>query len=132
MKVPIRKVIIAGGMLNFLLALFHVFLCYRIYQGYGTTPVYPLLQMFSIGGTLMVVFLAYTSLFQAGDLATTSTGLTVIILNIFLYLARSLGEVLLFPKINFLIIGVCLFLVLLYTYVFIEVKLNVSAARRTT
>ena len=127
MNDPLRKAIISGGVINLFLALFHVFLCYQIYQAYSQMPIYPLLQMFSIGGTLMVFFLAYTSLFQSMELSATRTGQSVVLLNIFLYLARTLGEVLLFPRINFLIIGVCSFLVILYSYIFIRTRRTVSA-----
>ncbi len=65
MKSALRKGILTGGVLNLLLSLFHVFLCYQIYQVYGTAQVYPLLQLFAIGGMIMIFFLAYTSLVHA-------------------------------------------------------------------
>ncbi len=62
MQNPLRKAILTGGILNLFMSLFHLFLCYQIFLNYRGTPIYPLLEMLSIGGTLLVIFLAYTSL----------------------------------------------------------------------
>ena len=120
MKNPTRTFIITGGVLNLLLALFHVFLCLKIYQIFGKTDFYPLMQMLAIGGTIFIFFLAYTSLVSPGSLISTSLGAPVIGLNILLYLSRALGELILFPKPKPIIIAVCLIQVLIYGYVFLK------------
>lgn len=103
--------------INLLFALFHVYLCYKRHILYVMTPLYPLLEMFSVGGTLMVFFLAYTSLRAPEELMTTHVGGSAIVLNILVYLSRAIGEVVLFPKPGILIIGLCSFLSALYIYV---------------
>jgi hypothetical protein len=124
MKSSMRTIILTGGVLNLLLAFFHIFLCYKIFHFYGTMPIYPLLQMFAIGGMLMIFFLAYTSLVCSVDLVTTKIGRPVLMLNILIYLTRVLGEFILFPQQNFLIIGLCSFLTLLYVYIFVMSRMN--------
>ncbi len=119
MKSALRKGILTGGVLNLLLSLFHVFLCYQIYQVYGTAQVYPLLQLFAIGGMIMIFFLAYTSLVHAEELVTTRIGRAVLVLNILIYGSRTLGEIILVPVPNAVILVVCSFLTVLYTLIFI-------------
>jgi hypothetical protein len=72
----------------------------------------------------MVFFLAYTSLVCSIDLVSTKIGKPVIMLNILVYLTRVLGEFILFPKQNFLIIGLCSFLTILYVYIFGNSRMN--------
>jgi hypothetical protein len=120
MKAQLRRIVLGAGALNLLFALFHVYLCYRIHILYGTTPVYPLLQMLSVGGTLMVFFLAYTSLMAPEELTSTRIGGSVIMLNILLYLSRVIGEIVLFPKPGILIIGLCSFISALYIYIYLN------------
>ncbi len=119
MKSALHKGILTGGILNLLLALFHIFLCYQIYTVYGTAQVYPLLQLFAIGGMIMIFFLAYTSLFHTEELTTTHAGRSVLILNILVYFSRTLGEIILVPAPNAVIIVLCSFLTVLYLSIFI-------------
>jgi len=122
MKPITRYAILTGGILNLLLALFHIFLCYQIYVAYGTAQVYPLLQALAVGGALLVAFLAYTSLFTSQELVTTKTGTAVIVLNILVYLTRTVEDFILFPKPNLVIVVLCSILTLLYGYVLFNKK----------
>jgi hypothetical protein len=119
MKPILRAAILTGGVLNLLLALFHIFLCYKIYVAQSGSPIYPLLEMLAICGTLMIFFLAATSLLYRTELVTAKIGQPIILLNIAVYLSRTLGEFILFSQQNFLIIVVCSFLTILYVYIFI-------------
>jgi hypothetical protein len=119
MKPILRAAILTGGVFNLLLALFHVHLCYEIYVAQSGSPIYPLLEMFAIGGTLMVLFLAVTSFWYRTELVTTKIGQPIILLNIAVYLSRTLGDFILFPQPNIMIIVVCSFLTILYAYIFI-------------
>lgn len=76
--------------------------------------------MLSVGGTLMVFFLAYTSLMAPEELTSTRIGGSVIMLNILLYLSRAIGEIVLFPKPGILIIGLCSFVSALYIYIYLN------------
>ncbi|HZP58990.1 MAG TPA: hypothetical protein VFB27_01610 [Opitutaceae bacterium] len=117
---PLRAAVLIGGIFNSLLALFHIFLCYQIFKFYGSKPFFPLMEMMSIGGTILIFFLAVTSLFCAKALTETPLGRLVVLLNISIYLARTLGELMLFPKPSSLIVGLCAFLALLYAYIYVE------------
>jgi apolipoprotein N-acyltransferase len=126
MKSSARIIILGGGSLNFLLACFHIFLCYQIFHFYGAMPVYPLLQMFAIGGMIMIFFLAYTSLVCPAELVSTKFGKPVLMLNILVYLTRILGVFVLFLLQDFSIIALCSFLTILYIYIFIQGSKNVQ------
>jgi len=119
MKPILRAAILTGGVINLLLALFHIHLCYQINAAQSGSPVYPLLEMLAIGGTLMVLFLAVTSFWYTKELVTTNIGQPIILLNIAVYLSRVLGEFILFPRQNVLIIVVCTFLTILYSYILV-------------
>ncbi len=119
MKLTLRMSVIIGGILNLFLSLFHILLCYQIYLVYGKEPVYPLLQMLAICGTVFVFFLAFTSLLFISDLVSTKIGASVIVLNILTYLIRTAGEFVLFPKPSVLIISLCLVLAIIYIVVLI-------------
>jgi len=119
MKPILRAAILTGGVFNLLLALFHIHLCFQIYAAQSGSPIYPLLEMLAIGGTLMVLFLSVTSFWYRAELVTTKIGQPIILLNIAVYLSRLLGEFILFPRQNILIIVVCSFLTILYGYIFI-------------
>ena len=131
MNTQLRRIVLGAGAINLLFALFHVYLCYRIYILYGTMPIYPLLQMLSVGGTLMVFFLAYTSLRAPEELMTRRLGGSVIVLNILVYFSRAIGEVVLFPKPGILIIGLCSFLSALYIYILLRRGKATNAAALT-
>jgi hypothetical protein len=118
--------IMIGGIFNLIFGLFHIFLCYQIYQFYKTQPVYPLLQMFAIGGMLMVFFLAYTSLACYAELKTTMLGRWVVLLNILIYFTRTLGEFILFPKPHIIIISLCSLVSLIYLYILFSSRVNIQ------
>lgn len=103
-----------GGITNVLMTLFHVFLCITIHRQYGNAPIYPLLQMFAVSGTIMIAFLAFSSLAYSREMATTQLGFAVLALNLAIYLGRAIGEIVLFPQPKPLVIGLCLIIALLY------------------
>lgn len=107
-------IIRVGGAINVLMTLFHVYLCFVIHRNYQHAAVYPLLQMFAISGTIMIGFLAITSLAHAETLAASSLGLAVLGLNLAIYLGRAVGELLLFPQPKPLIIALCLLITGVY------------------
>ena len=118
MKSKAKTLILTGGVLNSLMALFHIFLGYQIYSAYSGKDFYPLMQMLNVGGSLMIFFFAYTSLAYARELLNSKTGRSVIILNILLYLARAIGEVVLFMQPKILIIVICFVISGIYSTAF--------------
>ena len=71
--------------------------------------------MLNIATSLIIFFFAYTSLAYAGELTYSKAGRSIIILNILLYLSRTLGELMLFPEPSALIIIVCMIIAAIYS-----------------
>jgi len=109
-----------GGVLNLIMTAFHVFLCVVIYKQFGKEACYPLMQMFSVSGTLMIAFMAYTSLGQAREIVSTRLGCSVLALNIGIYVLRAAGEVVLFPRAKPLVIVLCLAIAAVYAIAMIK------------
>lgn len=103
-----------GGAFNLVMVLFHLFLATVLYRQFGHSPTYPLLQIFNVSATILIAFLAYTSLRYPKELASARLGLCVIILNVGTYLGRGLGELTIAPRMNPLILGACLVVATLY------------------
>ncbi len=122
MKPTLRVVITSGGILNLLLALFHIFLCYQVAIAYSGTPSYPLTQMLAIGGFLMIAFLAWTSLVHPSDLVQSKSGASILVLNILVYVSRVVEEFVLAPRVSYLIVVLCTIIAVLYVYAFFASK----------
>jgi hypothetical protein len=96
------------GVFNALFAVFHLLLFLVIQRMPGIDPgLRALLHAFNFGGTLMIIFLA-TVFFLCSQEFSTRLGRLTILLGAFLYLSRGLVEVILFPKIQPAILGLCL------------------------
>lgn len=114
----LKIAIIVGGSINLALALFHIVLCRAIYvTGHGQAH-YPLMQMLAVGGCVLIWFLALTSLIFREQLAVTSVGRSILLLNIAVYVSRVLGEIVLFPRPSLLIMILCAALAFLYRWIF--------------
>jgi hypothetical protein len=84
---------IAGGALNFLFGVFHVWLGWNIYRAQGLSAgSRGLMLALDVGGTLLIFFLAYASVFCARELLTTRIGRGVLVLAAVLYLSRAAEE----------------------------------------
>lgn len=103
-----------GGAFNVAMVLFHLFLALALYRQFGRSPTYPLLQIFNVSATIFIAFLAYTSLRYPKELASQGLGFWVIILNLGTYAGRGLGELMITPRANPLILGACLVVTVLY------------------
>jgi hypothetical protein len=120
MKVSLKTLVITGSILNLIMALFHIYLCYMIYNNYSAESFYPLLQMFAIGGMIMIFYLAFTSLLYSQEMTGTTLGAVTLILNILIYSTRALGEFILFAKPKPVIIAVCVVMTVLYLYIYLR------------
>jgi hypothetical protein len=110
-----RGLILAGGVLNSLFALFHVFLSWQIHHISGVAPdIKALLEMFALGGTLMIFFFAFASLLCPTDLLTTRLGRLVIGLIAAVYLSRAAEETLLAVQFSPVIFWSCLLVGVIY------------------
>lgn len=114
MKISSVTLIRIGGLLNSLLTLFHLFLGYEIHATYYGQEFYPLMQMLNIACTLLIFFLAISSIVYAHELINSKLGRLVIVINILLYLLRSIGEIVLFPQLLVFVIVVCLLIAAIY------------------
>ncbi len=117
MKRSLKTIILAGGAVNLLMGLFHIFLCYQIHVLYAGMPFYPFLQMLAIGGAMLVLFLAGTSLLSPAELVSTNTGRLIVILNVVVYFSRIVEEFIFVAVPQPVIIGACLIPGALYLYV---------------
>lgn len=91
-----RVLLTVGGIVNVLFGLFHVFLGWQIQTVPALQPSRGLLQALNVGGTLMILFLAYASLFQRREMLSTGLGRATQVLAILLYWTRAAEEFVLF------------------------------------
>lgn len=118
----LKIAIITGGVLNLLLAVFHLVLCRMIYTGMHTADFYPLMQMFAVSGAALIWFLALTSLVFREQLALTAVGRSILLLNVVIYAGRVIGELALFPHPKAIILVSCSLLAVLYVWIFVKGK----------
>jgi len=122
----LKIAIITGGVLNLVLALFHIVLCRMIYADCHTADFYPMMQMFAVSGAALIWFLALTSLLFREQLALTAVGRSILLLNVVIYAGRVISELALFPA-SFphpkaIIIASCSLIAALYVWIFIKGK----------
>jgi len=104
-----RALLVVGGVLNCLLAAFHVWLGVQIHTMAGLAPGQrALMEMLNAGGTLTITFFAIASLGFAGDVLTTRLGALVLGVVAAFYLSRAIEEILISPDFSAVIFGVCL------------------------
>ena len=118
----LKVAIVTGGVLNLVLALFHIVLCRMIYASGHTADYYPLMQMLAVAGAIFIWFLALTSLVFREKLALTPIGCSILLLNVVLYAIRVIGELVLFPRPKAVILIGCGLLAALYAWIFIAAK----------
>jgi hypothetical protein len=110
-----RGLLVVGGVLNVLLALFHFLLGYRIHLLTAVRPEHrALMEMLNAGGALMIVFFAVASLAFAADLLGTRLGKLVLGFVSLLYLSRAAEEIWVATRFSALIFAVCAAIGLLY------------------
>ena len=126
MKSQAEKIIITGGVLNSLFALFHLYLGYMIVKSFGGSNAYPLMQMLNVGGVLMIFFLAYTSLAFPAELISSKLGRAIVLLNLLVYNTRIFGEIILSPNPKPVIMLLCLVMVVVYILALIKGKKSLS------
>lgn len=120
-----RALLVVGGGLNCILAVFHVWLGLQIHAMPGLAPGQrALMEMLNAGGTLMIAFFAVASLGFATDVLTTRLGTLVLGFVAVLYLSRAVEEIVISPHFSALIFGVCLAIAGIY------MVLLVSSSRR--
>jgi hypothetical protein len=113
-----KPLLIAGGILNTVFFLFHLFLGYQIHHLVQlTTPYRTLMEALNVGGVLFIFFFAYASFFHGKELLTTGLGRVVLLLVAALYISRAGEEFVLF-KFTPVIFGSCLLVGIIYVTLF--------------
>jgi hypothetical protein len=123
-----KNLLFAGGLLNGLFTLFHLFLGWQI-QGLTSLPPaqQAMMQELNMGSLLMLVLVTCASLFCASDLLTTWLGKTTLVIIALFYGARAAAEILIAPRFSPLIFGACLLVALLYLLIIFSIrKTNVA------
>jgi hypothetical protein len=118
----VRKtaVLIAGGF-SLILALFHVYLGWKI-RGLDTlsSDHRALMEMLNISTALLVFFLAIGSIFFLREVLTTKIGRLTLVVGFLLYALRAIGEIVLFPVFTVGIFVSCVILSGLYLVAFLQ------------
>lgn len=122
-----RPLLVVGGVLNVVMAVFHVWLGVQIHTMPGVEPGHrALMEMLNAGGTLMITFFAVASLGFAQDVLTIGLGRLFLGLVAALYLSRAVEEIVISPRFSPVILAVCLVIAGVY------LLLLVSTLRRRT
>lgn len=110
-----KALILAGGGLNALFAVLHVWLGWQIHLISNLPPGYKaLLEMLNVGGTIFIAFFAYASFFCLRDLLDTALGKAVLFVVFLLYTTRAIEEVIIAPRFSPLIFVLCLIVGAIY------------------
>ena len=123
-----KVLILAGGGLNALFAVLHVWLGWEIHLIRTLPPGYKaLMEMLNVGGTIFIAFFAYTSFFCLRDLLGTALGKAVLFVAFLLYTSRAIEEVIIAPRFSPLIFVPCLIVGAVYLVVLVKSE-RVSSA----
>jgi hypothetical protein len=105
----------AGGIINALFVLFHVWLGWRIWHWTGVPEgLRALLEIFNVGGALFIAFLAYASLCRTTEMLETGLGRSLGVLVVLLYGSRAASEFVFQPKAQPVIVATCLVVAAVY------------------
>jgi hypothetical protein len=115
-----RPLLLVGGALNTLLALFHVFLGWKIHHFPGLAPGYKaLMEMLNAGGTLMIVLFAVASLACVEEMLSTRLGKLMLGCVFAVYFSRAVEEIIVSPRFSPGIFAVCLLIAVVYLMVLV-------------
>ena len=110
-----KVLLIIGGIFNSLLAVFHVFLGYQIFQIKDIAEGYrALMLMLNAGGTLFIILFAVASLGYVKEMLTSKLGKLISLFVFLLYASRAIEEVIISPEFSLAIFAVCLVIAAIY------------------
>lgn len=116
----IKIFLIIGGILNSLLAVFHFFLGYQIFQFEDVAVGYrALMTMLNVGGTLFIILSAIASLCFMNEMITTKLGKLILIFVFLLYFSRAIEELIISPTFSVIIFLVCMVISAIYLVLFL-------------
>lgn len=109
-----------GGVLNALLALFHVWLGAELHSASGVPEDFRVLaEMLNVAGFLSIAFLAVASLGFGGELVGTRIGRLVAGFAVAFYLARAAEEALIAPVFSIAIFTICVLVAGIYGWLLV-------------
>ena len=110
-----RALLVFGGLLNTVLALFHVYLGWKIHMLQNLAAGHrALMEMLNAGGTLMITFFAVASFTCFGDVLSTRLGKQFLGLVCALYISRAVEEIAISTHFSAVILVVCLLIAAVY------------------
>jgi hypothetical protein len=116
-----RPLLIVGGILNSLLALFHVSLNLSIHVMPGLSAgQHALMEMLGTVGTLTIIFFAVGSLGFITDVLTTRLGRLFLGFVVVLYVSRAIEEIVISPAFSPVIFGVCAVVAIIYAVLLLK------------
>lgn len=108
-----------GGAVNAFFVIFHVWLGYLIHTSSGIAAGdRPLLEMLNVGGVLIILLFAVSSLGYAQEILNTKLGRLVLLFIFLFYGSRAAEEIVISPKFSPMIFIVCALLAVLYLVLF--------------
>ena len=121
----IGKILLTGGIVNILMALFHVYLGYEISQSNSVTEAgMALILALNFALTIVFFFFGYIGIFQRKELVSTRIGKYSLIVIAVIYITRAFEEFILFEFSAFWFI-LCFALGFLYLTPFIFRKMTI-------
>ncbi|MFZ5518045.1 MAG: hypothetical protein ACOY90_15475 [Candidatus Zhuqueibacterota bacterium] len=115
-----KILLIIGGIFNSLLAVFHVFLGYQIFQIKDMAEGYrALMIMLNAGGTLFIILFATASLGFATEMLTTRLGKLISLFVFLLYASRAIEEAIISPEFSLAIFAICIVIAAIYLVVWL-------------
>jgi hypothetical protein len=110
-----RILLIIGGVLNLLLAAFHIFLGYTIYQIQDIAANYrALMIMLNAAGTLFIILFTVASFVFIQDMLTTRLGKLLISFVALFYASRAIEEIIVSPQFSLFIFVICVLISAIY------------------
>jgi hypothetical protein len=127
-----RPLLIVGGVLNTVLALFHVILGWQIHRLQNISAGHrALMEMLNSGGALMIVFFAVASFVCVGDVLTTRLGKLFLGLVFAVYFSRAIEEIVIATHFSAVILAVCLLIAAVYLALLVTPAARRQAAAPT-
>ena len=106
-------------MVNAFFVIFHVWLGYRIHTSPGIAAGNrPLMEMLNVGGVLIILLFAVSSLCYAQEMLGTKLGRLVLLFIFLFYGSRAAEEIVIAPRFSPMIFIVCALLAALYLVLF--------------
>ena len=118
-----RILLRVGGVVNALFVIFHMWLGYRIHTSPGiAVGNRPLMEMLNVGGVLIILLFAVSSLCYAEEMLGTKLGRVMLLFVFLFYGSRAAEELIISPRFSPAIFTICALLAGLYFVLYIRTR----------